>query len=146
MNHRKSNLKEAYRVAYSQFRLSGHQLVIETGRSNRRGRGRLPVEDRLCACGSAQKELHVVDSCPLTANVRASYLFDSWCQLMEEREQFPVPEIIYRILSTFTNNFQCLPMLLYFQDLVYLINTFIFNRFDVVYFVLVVFYNFIGSE
>ena len=56
---RGDNRREHYRNAYSQFRLNGHKLAIESGKWNRRGRGRLPVEDRLCPCRSVQTELHV---------------------------------------------------------------------------------------
>ena len=37
-------LKEMHRISYSQFRVSGHWLAMETGRWNSRGRGRPPVE------------------------------------------------------------------------------------------------------
>ena len=42
---------EAHRVAFTRFRISSHSLAVETGRWNRRGRGRLPMEERLCSCG-----------------------------------------------------------------------------------------------
>ena len=96
------NVSEFNRIAYSQFRLSGHKLAIETGRWNRRGRGRLPVEERLCPCGSVQTEIHVLESCPLTNNIRNRYSFTSWRQLMDMRDQFNVPMIIYAILSCYT--------------------------------------------
>lgn len=96
------NITELYRIAYSQFRLSGHKLAIETGRWNRRGRGRLPVEERLCPCRRIQTELHVLESCPLTYDVRARYLFTSWRQLMDMRDQFVVPKIVYTVMSYFT--------------------------------------------
>ena len=44
---KRTYLKEMHSIAYSQFRVSGHWLAIETGRWNRRGRGRLLVEERL---------------------------------------------------------------------------------------------------
>ena len=39
----KKNVSGSHRIAYSQFRLSGHELAIESNRWNRRGCGRLPV-------------------------------------------------------------------------------------------------------
>ena len=36
-----------HRLSFTRFRVSGHSLMCETGRWNRRGRGRLPLEDRL---------------------------------------------------------------------------------------------------
>lgn len=97
-----NNVSEHYRIAYSQFRLSGHKLAIESGRWNRRGRGRLPVEERLCPCGSVQTELHVLECCPLTEDIRAHYEFRSWRQLMDGRDQFMVPRIVYNIMNRFT--------------------------------------------
>ncbi len=99
---KKGNVKEIYRVAYSQFRLSGHKLAVETGRWNRRGRGRLPAEERLCPCGEVQTEMHVLESCSLTEDVRARYGYTCWTQLMRNRDTFPVPEVIYTILSRFS--------------------------------------------
>ena len=89
-------------MAYSQFRLSGHKLSIETGRWDRRGRGRLPVEERVCPCGAVQTEMHVLEACPLTNDIRGHYEFISWTQLMENRHKFPVQEIVYKLLSRFT--------------------------------------------
>ena len=42
---------DVQRVSFTRLRVSGHNLAIETGRWDRRGRGRLPPEERLCACG-----------------------------------------------------------------------------------------------
>ena len=67
-----NNVSERYRVAYSQFRRSGHKLAIESGRWNRWGWVRLPVEERLCPCGSVQTELHILE-CPLTEDIRARH-------------------------------------------------------------------------
>ena len=52
-------VNENERISWSKLRLSAHSLVIETGRWNRRGRGRLPIEERLCQCGQVQTERHV---------------------------------------------------------------------------------------
>lgn len=44
-------IHETQRISFTQFRVSGHSLACETGRWNRRGRGRIPMEERLCVCG-----------------------------------------------------------------------------------------------
>ena len=69
----KHSINELHRISFTRFRVSGHSLQIETGRWNRRGRGRLPVEERLCGCGLVQTERHVVEVCPLTTNIRETY-------------------------------------------------------------------------
>ncbi len=40
-------INEFHRISFTRFRVCGHSLAIDTGRWNRRGRGRLPVEERL---------------------------------------------------------------------------------------------------
>ena len=71
--HRTSCSERRFRVSFTRFRVSGHSLAIETGRWNRRGRGRLPVEERLCVCGQVQTEKHVVETCPVSRGVRQLY-------------------------------------------------------------------------
>ena len=56
----RSASNELYRISFSRFRVCGHNLAIETGSWNRRGRGQLPVEERLCPCGAVQTVPHVV--------------------------------------------------------------------------------------
>ena len=70
---RKHVINEFHRISFTRFRLCGHSLAIETGRWNRRGRGRLPVEERLCECGLIQTERHVIEVCPLTAHLKNQY-------------------------------------------------------------------------
>ena len=71
----KHNIYEPYRIAFTRFRISSHNLAVETGRWNRRGRGRLPMEERLCSCGYIQSEEHVISSCPLSQSLRDNYNF-----------------------------------------------------------------------
>lgn len=61
------------RISFTRLRVSGHNLAIESGRWNRRGRGRLPIEQRLCVCGAVQTERHVVEVCPLSHHIRLRY-------------------------------------------------------------------------
>ena len=76
--------------------------MVETGRWNRRGRGRLPVEERLCPCGEVQTELHVVQFCPQTQHIRDQLGFHTWQQLNESHDSPLVFETIHKILMTFT--------------------------------------------
>ena len=79
---KKININDVYRTSFTRLRLSSHNLAIETGRWNRRGRGRLPIEERLCSCGEVQTELHVVESCPVTLHVRTNYSINSFQQIL----------------------------------------------------------------
>ena len=67
------NVSELDRVSFTRFRVASHSLAVEVGRWSRRGRGRLPLEERLCICGAIQTEVHVVQMCPMTQNIRDSY-------------------------------------------------------------------------
>ena len=63
---KKININELERMEWTRLRLSSHSLAVEVGRWNRRGRGRLPMEERLCVCGQIQTEQHVIEICPRT--------------------------------------------------------------------------------
>ena len=68
-----TKVNEIERISWTRLRLSSHSLAIETGRWNRRGRGRLPVEERLCQCGYVQTEDHVIEVCPLSLHIRQRF-------------------------------------------------------------------------
>ncbi|MPC77518.1 hypothetical protein E2C01_071975 [Portunus trituberculatus] len=40
-------INDRIKVSFTRFRVSGHSLAIKSGRWNRRGRGCLPIEERL---------------------------------------------------------------------------------------------------
>ncbi len=95
-------IKEHHRRAFTQFRVSGHNLCIETGRWNRRGRGRLPPEDRLCECGLVQTERHVAQHCPLSQGVRDSYQFTTLEEVFSEKYTSSVQcKIIFDLLEIY---------------------------------------------
>ena len=98
---RSSPSEERHRLSFTRFRVSAHSLAIETGRWNRGGRGRLPVEERLCTCGGVQDELHVVEACPRTEHIRQEYRFLSYRQLIEETRENTLMEIIFKILQVY---------------------------------------------
>ena len=75
---------EHQRIYTTRFRLSAHNLAIETGRWSR-----IPREERLCQCGTGvQTEEHVIIQCPLTAQWRPECVnLDSYFQLQEACEK-----------------------------------------------------------
>ena len=83
-------INEIYRMSWTKLRLSAHSLAIESGRWNRRGRGRLPMEERLCVCGQVQTESHIIESCPISLNVRQKFNVTSVNDLMLQRADFDV--------------------------------------------------------
>ena len=64
------NINEIHRVSWTKLRVSAHSLAIEKGRWNRRGRGRLPVQERLCPCALIQTEIHVIGNYPISSQIR----------------------------------------------------------------------------
>ena len=98
----KHNIPEHHRVSFTRFRLSAHSLAVEVGRWNRRGRGRLPVEERLCRCGEIQTENHVVRECPLTLNIRLGHNIDSISSIFSnERPIADQCRIVHLFLLTY---------------------------------------------
>lgn len=93
-------INDVFRGSFSKLRVSGHSLAVETGRWNMRGRGRLPLEERLCPCGAVQTELHVVESCPQTLSLRDQYQFNSWQELMAKDVDETI-KIVHIILSMY---------------------------------------------
>ena len=100
---KKRFINETYRIAFTRFRVSSHALAIETGRWNRRGRGRLPIEERLCTCGEVQTEEHVISDCPISQHIRDLYGFSSINDLMSDNlPNETVCKIIHQILNLYS--------------------------------------------
>ena len=98
----KSTVNELERISWTKLRLSAHSLAIETGRWNRRGRGILPREQRLCQCGLIQTEQHVIEECSLSQHVRQMYNLTSLVDLMSEREDYQEAcHIVHTILDIY---------------------------------------------
>ena len=100
-NNKKELVQETYRIAFTRFRLSSHSLAIETGRWNRRGRGRLPIEERLCICGRIQSEIHVVEECPRTEHLREEFRFRSISDLFSGCNYKEICKVIFSILNVY---------------------------------------------
>ena len=99
---KKCFINETHRVAFTRFRVSSHSLAIETGRWNRRGRGRLPIEERVCTCGQVQTEEHVVSECLISKHIRDQYGFLSITELMSSNlPNETLCKIIYQILNLY---------------------------------------------
>ena len=95
-------VNEIERMSWTRLRLSAHSLAIETGRWNRRGRGRLPVEERLCSCGQIQTETHVIENCPLSQQIRHTYNVTTTLDLLLTRTDHDVVcKIVHKFLSLY---------------------------------------------
>ncbi len=100
--HTKTKVNERQRISWTRFRVSAHSLAIEERRWNRRGRGRLPMEERLCSCGHIQSEQHVVEDCVRTSHIRHQYNVTTLKNLLTERTDFAtVCTIVHNILTEF---------------------------------------------
>ena len=95
-------INETHRIAFTRFRVSSHSLAIETGRWNRRGRGRLPIEERLCMCGQVQTEDHVVRECTISQHIRNQHGFSNITELMSDNlPKETICKVIFQILNLY---------------------------------------------
>lgn len=94
-------LNEFHRLEFTRFRLSGHTLAIETGRWNRRGRGRLPLEERLCSCGEIQTERHVLENCTLTQHLRNNYRYETMEDVFTKCTTSEMCNVIFDVLKVY---------------------------------------------
>ena len=92
-------IPEMHRISYTRFRLSSHSLAIETGRWNRRGRGTLPREERLCPCREVQDEQHVITACPLTLDVRNRFNIRDTAELRDSENRKRNCKFLLEILT-----------------------------------------------
>ena len=95
-------VNEIERMSWTKLRLSAHSLAIETGRWNRRGRGRLPMDERLCSCGEIQTETHVIENCPISSQIRQTYNVTTAIDLLVNRTDYDVIcTIVHKLLSLY---------------------------------------------
>ena len=98
----KHNVPELERISFTRFRIASHSLAVEVGRWSRRGRGRLPVEERLCSCGNIQTEEHVVQYCQRTQNLRECHNFSNIDDIFSDQKNILEQcKIIHKILCTY---------------------------------------------
>lgn len=98
----KTIVNELERISWTRLRVSAHSLAIEQGRWNRRGRGRLPIDERVCTCGQVQTERHVIEICPQSLHLREQYNFSTLEQLFVEHTNYSlVCKIIHKILNIY---------------------------------------------
>ena len=98
----KIKINELERISWTKMRLSAHSLAIETGRWNRRGRGRLPVDQRICQYGQVQTEQHVVEQCTLSQHLRDLYNYNSLQNLfLENNDHVKAIQFIHRVLGIY---------------------------------------------
>ena len=98
----KVTVDELERVNWTRMRLSSHSLAVEVGRWNRRGRGSLPMDERLCICGQVQTEQHIIEVCPRTENIRRQWNVSSMINLLSERDDYNnVCCIVTKILNAY---------------------------------------------
>ncbi|KAI3382316.1 hypothetical protein SNEBB_005021 [Seison nebaliae] len=94
-------INDIERISFSRLRVGGHSLAVETGRWNRRGRGRLPLEERLCDCGEVQTECHVIEACPVTLDIRRRFNYASVQELMCLNDGAHAASAVHQILSCY---------------------------------------------
>ena len=98
-----SNVKvnELERISWTRMRVSAHSLAIESGRWNRRGRCRLPIEERVCTCGLVLTEQNVIEACPRTAQLRNQYNYSTVGNIFNMSDYALMCKIAHRILSEY---------------------------------------------
>ena len=96
----KHGLVNSTEYLFFRFWFCSHSIAFETGRWNRRERGRLSVQERLCECGRVQTVGHVVEVCPLIVHFISAYNVSFQEDLLTEvlpREM--ICEMLHEVLS-----------------------------------------------
>ena len=98
--YKNNNIEEYKRIEFTRYRVSSHNLMVETGRWSRTER-----EDRVCNCaaGGVQDEDHVLFVCELTKNIREKYNIqgDSLPEVFNEKDDEELCDIFYELSKIF---------------------------------------------
>ena len=98
--YKNNNIEEYKRIEFTRYRVSSHNLMVETGRWSRTER-----EDRVCTCaaGGVQDEDHVLFVCELTKNIREKYNIqgDSLPEVFNEKDDEELCDIFYELSKIF---------------------------------------------
>ena len=96
----RTSVPEYQGIALSRFRVSSHNLAIETGRWSR-----TPPERRLCPCGMVQTEEHLVCYCHLTSQLRAAHslTYASISSILNDANIYLVRSLIHKCLILLCN-------------------------------------------
>ena len=93
-------LQEYKRIEFTRYRLSSHNLKVETGRW-----GRIERANRTCTCatGGIQDECHVLFRCNFTSNLRQKYNIqsDSLESIYNEKSDETLCDIFYELSKIF---------------------------------------------
>ena len=99
--YKNDELPEFKRIEFTRYRLSSHNLKVETGRW-----GRIKREDRTCSCvtGGVQDEHHVLFHCKLTTNLRERFNIqgDSLEEFFNRTDDKSLCDIFYELSKIFT--------------------------------------------
>ena len=98
--YKNNALKEHKRIEFTRFRVSSHNLKVETGRW-----GRIERESRVCSCslGGIHDESHVLFRCDLTNDIREKYQIqtDSFADVFNDKEDETLSDIFYELSEKF---------------------------------------------
>ena len=98
--YKNNTLKEHQRIEFTRYRVSSHNLKVETGRWSRVDRG-----NHVCPCniGGIQDESHVLFKCELTRSLREKHFIhsDSFDDLFNEKDDETLCDIFYELSKIF---------------------------------------------
>ena len=99
--YKNNALMEHNRIEFTRYRLSSHNLKVETGRW-----GRVERENRVCSCniGGIQDEFHALFQCEFTIHLRQKYqiLNNSFDVFYNEKDDETLCDIFYELSKIYS--------------------------------------------